>query len=212
VNEDAVRTGPPQRSRRSPDERKAAADARRERRAAVTDVAIVMEAAAAHLAVRPRTVGETRRRLRQLGYQGGLREQAIDRLIELGYLDDAAYARAWIESRDRAHPRGEVALRRELRTRGVAEDVISAALSERSAAAAGPVDGHHDPVGADGASGRGDELAARRLLERRRASLEREPDPRRRRNKAYAMLARNGFDPDVCQRLAYAFMGDRLAV
>jgi regulatory protein len=185
-------------ARRTPDERGAAADERRARCAGVTDVAIVMEAAATYLAHRPRTVEETRRRLRHLGYQADLREQAIDRLVELGYLDDAAYARAWVESRDRAHPRGEVALRRELRTRGVADVVIASALAERSA----PRHDHDAPEDTDRPSAGGDVQAAWRLVERRRASLEREPDPRRRRERAYALLARNGFDPDICREVA----------
>ena len=204
-----ARTGPSKGSERSPsDRRRVASDERRSRRAAVTDMAIVMEAAAVYLAVRPRSVEETRRRLRHLGYAADLREQAIDRLVELGYLDDAAFARAWIDSRDRAHPRGEVALRRELRTRGVADDVVTAVLSAR-AAPQGREDGLDD---ADGPSMSGDERAAWRLVGRRRASLEREPDPRRRRQKAYAMLARNGFDPDVCQRVANALVTGALAV
>ncbi len=53
-----------------------------------------------------------------------------------------------------------------------------------------------------------DEIAARRLLERRAASLRRDPDPRKRRHKAYALLARNGFDPGVCARVAAAFVAD----
>jgi hypothetical protein len=34
----------------------------------------------------------------------------------------------------------------------------------------------------------------------------REPDPRRRRAKAYALLARNGFDPVVCSTVAAAWL------
>ena len=52
-----------------------------------------------------------------------------------------------------------------------------------------------------------DRDAASRLLDRRRASLEREPDHRRRRQKAYALLARNGFGPDVCHEVAGAVIG-----
>jgi len=44
--------------------------------------------------------------------------------------------------------------------------------------------------------------AARRLLERNARSLERVADPRQRRARAYALLARNGFDPDVCREVA----------
>ena len=31
------------------------------------------------------------------------------------------------------------------------------------------------------------------------AALDREPVPQKRRQKAYALLARNGFDPDTCR-------------
>ncbi len=155
-----------------------------------------MEAAAAFLAVRSRSVEETRRRLNQLGYPPALCDQVVERLVALGYLDDAAFARAWIESRDRARPRGTVALRRELQRKGVPDDTIGAALGERDTrvAAADQKDGEPLPSA--------DREAARQLLERRDASLRREPDPRRRRQKAYALLARNGFAPDVCHELA----------
>jgi hypothetical protein len=47
-----------------------------------------------------------------------------------------------------------------------------------------------------------DLAAAERLIARRRSALFREPDPRKRRAKVYALLARNGFDPDVCRTVA----------
>jgi regulatory protein len=196
--------------RRAADERRAAADERRERRASVTDLPTVMEAAAAYLALRPRSVDETRRRLRHAGYRADLVDQAVARLIELGYLDDAAFARAWVERRDRSRPRGELALRRELRARGVPEDAIAGALRSRGVddelAGMPDPDGDADTSPTRGPSG--DEQAAWRLVERRRASLAREPDPRRRRQKAYALLARNGFDPELCQRVASAVVAD----
>jgi regulatory protein len=198
---------------RTAQERRAAADERRERRAGVTDLAIVMEAAGSILAVRPRSVAEMRRRLRHLGYRADLCDQAVDRLSELGYLDDEELARAWVERRDRSRPRGELVLRRELRARGIPDDAIAAALRAREDPVVRTERGDASdrrPEGAgsdesDGASG--DERAARRLVERRRASLMRDPDPRRRRQRAYALLARNGFDPDLCQRVAAA-LGD----
>ena len=49
-------------------ERRARADARRAERATIEDASVVLEAAATFLAVRPRSVDETRRRLRHLGY------------------------------------------------------------------------------------------------------------------------------------------------
>jgi regulatory protein len=159
------------------------ASARLARRAEVTDPSVVMESAAAFLAVRPRSVSETRRRLRQLGYGAELVEDALGRMLELEFLDDAAFARAWVESRDRARPRGEMALRRELALKGIDRTIVDEVLGER---------GQLVDASAD-------ETAARRLLERRLAALLREADPRRRRQKAYALLARNGFDPDTCR-------------
>ena len=49
---------------------------------------------------------------------------------------------------------------------------------------------------------RADEAAAYRLIERRQRDLDRIDDPRRRRERAYALLARNGFDPGVCRTVA----------
>ena len=52
-----------------------------------------------------------------------------------------------------------------------------------------------------------DRDAAERLIERNARSLARVADPRKRRERAYALLARNGFDPDVCREVA-ATVGD----
>jgi regulatory protein len=171
--------------------------ARRERRAAVTDPDVVMAAAAALLGARPWTVSDMRRRLATLGYPTALVEVTVVRLVELGYLDDARYAAAWIASRDRSRPRGSTALRRELGRKGIEPAVIDRALVDRDDA---PGDAT-DPEGID-PDGSADLAAAARLLERRHSALMRESDLRKRRHKAYALLARNGFDPDVCARLA----------
>jgi regulatory protein len=152
-----------------------------------------MDAAAAFLAVRPRSVVETRRRLRHLGYPHVLVDRVVDRLTEMSYLDDAAFARAWVESRDRARPRGEAVLRRELVLKGVDRRVIDEVLLQR----------HDEAGGQDPNVG-----AAAALLERRRSLLSRETDPARRRNKAYALLARNGFDPETAREAATSFKID----
>jgi regulatory protein len=148
-----------------------------------------MEAAAAFLAVRPRSEAETRRRLLKLGYPEALVEEVIIRLIEISYLDDEQFARAWVESRDRARPRGANALRRELALKGVSRQVIDAVLEEREASTAA--------MGVDTERG-----AALALLARRRSALDRVPDPVKRRQRAYALLARNGFDPETCRTAA----------
>jgi regulatory protein len=169
---------------------------KRERRAAVDDPAVVLEAAARFLEARARSIGEVRRRLTSTGYRPDLVEGAITRLGELGMLDDEAFARAWVESRDRARPRGERALADELRLRGVDRAVIVAALDERREASAA-TESDDDEIAPSA-----DEAAAIRLLERNSRLLARVVDPRARRQRAYALLARNGFDPGVCAALA----------
>jgi regulatory protein len=155
----------------------------RERRGAIDDPEVVLNAALRFLEVRSRSVAEVRRRLAQAGYRDELINGAIDRLLELGVLDDETFARLWLESRDRARPRGERALRQELAQKGVERRLVDRLLDERKAE--------------DGAEER-DVTAALSLLERQRRSLDRETDPRRRRHKAYALLARNGFDAETC--------------
>jgi SOS response regulatory protein OraA/RecX len=44
--------------------------------------------------------------------------------------------------------------------------------------------------------------AAERLIARHAAQLQRVSDPRRRRQRAYALLVRNGFDSEIASRLA----------
>jgi len=174
----------------------------RSRRGAVDDPAVVLDAAARFLEVRPRSVDEVRRRLRDAGYRLDLVVAAIERLTDLGMLDDEAFARAWVESRDRARPRGERALRSELRRKGVVDSIVTEVLGERDAGLGGAA----APDGGGAPAESADETAAARLLARRGAAAAREADPRRRRAKAYALLARNGFDPDVAGRAVAAWL------
>jgi regulatory protein len=174
------------RHRRSPEER-------RSERAAVDDPDVVLEAAARFLEARSRSVAEVRRRLGRAGYRSELIEGAVARLTELGMLDDEAFGRAWVESRDRARPRGEIALRRELALKGVDRAVVDELLEERR--------DHGDAV-----AGGVDLAAAERLLARHERALARETDPRSRRRRAYALLARNGFDPSTSSAASAALV------
>ena len=167
----------------------------RERRAAIDDPAVVLEAAARFLEARSRSVQEVRRRLTGTGYRADLVDAAIARMLELGMLDDEAFARAWVESRDRARPRGERAIRAELGLKGVDRPTVDLVLGERREALSG---GGSD----DGVPVAPDLVAAERLLARHRRSLERVADPRQRRQRAYQLLARNGFDPETCREVA----------
>jgi regulatory protein len=173
--------------------------ARLARHAAEEDPQVVLAAAGRYLEARQRSVAEVRRHLEQAGYAAALVEAAVDRLVELGILEDRAFARAWLESRDRAHPRGETALRRELGLKGIERETIAEVLAERAAG----LDEYGEPLPPDE---RGDESvdlrSALALLARKGAALRRVPDARTRRQRAYALLARSGFDPGVCRAAA----------
>ncbi|NTV62940.1 MAG: regulatory protein RecX [Oscillochloris sp.] len=80
---------------------------------------------------RPRSIAEVRQRLRRAEIPAAAIEQAIERLCELGLLDDAAFSQSWLENRRTFRPRGSLALRDELRRKGVARDVIDAALANQ---------------------------------------------------------------------------------
>jgi regulatory protein len=165
--------------------------AARERRAAVDDPEVVLAAALRFLEARSRSIAEVRRRLTGAGYQPELVEGAVARLVELGMLDDAAFGAAWLESRDRARPRGERALRQEMRIKGLDGALVDDLLVERAAS------------GEDV-----DRVGAERVLTRHAAALARVTDPRARRQRAYALLARNGFDPETCAAAVRRFLAE----
>lgn len=82
------------------------------------------------LSYRPRSTTEIRRRLAKKDYSEHAIAVAIDRLERMGYLDDRAFARFWIENRNRHKPRGERALRYELRRKGISDRIIRELLDE----------------------------------------------------------------------------------
>ncbi|MGZ6266297.1 MAG: regulatory protein RecX [Candidatus Limnocylindrales bacterium] len=171
---------------------------RLERHAVEEDPAVVLNAAARFLEVRSRSVDEVRRHLAAARYPAGLIELAVARLLELGMLDDRTFGRAWVESRDRARPRGEQALRRELSLKGLDRELIAEILAERAGQDEAPDDGFGRP-GLGSAGPGADRRAAENLLKRRATALARIADPRARRQRAYALLARNGFSPEICR-------------
>lgn len=97
-------------------------------------------------------------------------EAVLGRLRETGLADDLAFARAWIENRMAFRPRGALALRSELRGKGVERAVIERALESFDEAEA---------------ASRAAEAGARKYQQL-------SPDDFRRRLSAY--LSRRGFE------------------
>jgi regulatory protein len=89
-----------------------------------------MRAAMRLIDARPRSAAELRQRLRRKEFPPEVAEQAVARLGELGLVDDAAFSRMLIESRQSFRLRGQIAIRDELRRKGVSRDVVDSALAD----------------------------------------------------------------------------------
>ena len=128
------------------------------------------------LAVRPRTRAELATVLRKRGIADSIAAEVLDRYDEVGLIDDAAFARAWVTSRHHGKGLARRALAGELRRRGVDGEVVGAALEE--------VDGDTEAA------------TARALVERKlRAMPAGPPDAVFRR--LVGMLARKGYPPGL---------------
>ncbi|MEV4810385.1 regulatory protein RecX [Micromonospora avicenniae] len=130
------------------------------------------------LAVRPRTRAELAGALAKRGISEEVAAQVLDRYDEVGIIDDAAFARAWVSSRHTGRGLARRALANELRQRGVDGDVASEALGELS-----------EETEAE---------TARALVERKLRTARGEPDAVFRR--LVGMLARKGYPPGVAIR------------
>jgi regulatory protein len=101
--------------------------------AALRDEDAVLKAvdgAARFLRYRPRSLAEVRRYLVEKNLPPPVVEAAIQRLTAMGYLDDAAFARFWAQSRGEFKPLSPRALRVELRQKGVPDAIIAEVLAE----------------------------------------------------------------------------------
>lgn len=142
------------------------------------------------------TLGELRRKLERRG-AGELAPELLDRLVELRLADDAVYSEQYVASRKSA--RGRIALTQELRRRGVEPELVAAEVgklqpAQQVAAAVGLLEKsawryrpRSDPEGSDG-----DTTEA--------AGLAISEAPHRAKAKAFAFLARRGFDAETVSR------------
>jgi len=117
-------------------------------------------------------------------HRGGVPAEAVEavlsRFTDAGLIDDAAFARAWVESRHYSRGLSRRSLSAELRRQGVQSEEIREAVDAL------------DPE---------QEVAtARRLVERKMASTRGQP-PETRVRRAASLLARKGYPPGLAFRL-----------
>ncbi|WBB47013.1 regulatory protein RecX [Verrucosispora sp. WMMA2044] len=159
--------------------RRAGGSARGDAAATPRDEAeVAREICLRQLAVRPRTRAELASALARRGISEETANQVLDRYDEVGIIDDAAFARAWVSSRHTGRGLARRALANELRQRGVDGDTASEALDELD-----------ETTEAE---------TARALVERKLRTARGEPDAVFRR--LVGMLARKGYPAGVAIR------------
>jgi regulatory protein len=132
------------------------------------------------LAARPRTKAQLAAAMQRRGVPDEAAGAILARFTEVGLIDDAAFARAWVESRHHGRGLARGALSAELKRRGVAGEDISAAVSAL------------DPD---------DEIAtARRLVAKGMPATRGRPLPIRAR-RLVGLLARKGYPAPVAYRV-----------
>jgi regulatory protein len=146
-----------------------------------------MEIAARFLATRPRSRREVERRLQRAGAEDAVIAAALDRLEQLGYVDDAAFVRWWAEQRDRHSPRGRRMVEAELRQRGIGREAIEGLRESWDDPERAPGDEH-----LPGSDQQRAMVALRRHLRGRAV-----PDDSRALQRLGMFLVRRGFDPET---------------
>jgi len=140
------------------------------------------------LTARARTRAELEGQLAKRGYPYDVSKRVLDRLTQVGLIDDADFAEQWVRSRRANAGKGKRALAAELRTKGVDNDVIMAAL---------------DGIDAGAERQRAEKLVRDRL---RREKLGDDDDAKIAR-RLVGMLARRGYS----QTMAFDVVKDELA-
>ena len=133
------------------------------------------------LTLAPRTRAQLADALRKRGIPDDVADDVLGRFTDVGLIDDAAFARSWVESRHYSRGLAARALSAELKQRGVAADEIRAAIDEQL----GP---------------EAEVAAARRLVEAKLAVTRALP-PEQRTRRLAGLLARKGYPAGLAFRV-----------
>ncbi len=138
----------------------------------------------------PRTRGQLGDALRRRRVPEEAAARVLDRFTDVGLIDDAAFARAWVTSRHSGRGLARRALADELRRRGVDRSTIESAVATV------------DPA---------DEDAAARALVARRLPLMEGLDAAARVRRLTGMLGRKGYPAGVAYRVVREVLDDASA-
>jgi regulatory protein len=126
------------------------------------------------IATRDRTISELRSYLQGKRVEPAAIADAVETLVDAGFLDDARYARQFAEDKRTLERWGSERIARDLRRRGVGPELVEAAVASR---------------------GRDAEMQTAMLL--LEASFPEPPADDRGRDRAWSLLVRRGYEPDL---------------
>ncbi|HEX6195726.1 MAG TPA: regulatory protein RecX [Jiangellaceae bacterium] len=132
------------------------------------------------LAAAPQTRAQLDEAMAKRGVPDDVRVEVLDRFTDVGLIDDATFARMWVESRHSGRGLARRALGHELRKRGVDGAIVDRAVAEI------------DPES--------EEATARELVAKRLAST-RGMDAEKRTRRLAGMLARKGYPAGLAYRV-----------
>jgi regulatory protein len=141
------------------------------------------------LTVAARTRAQLSDAMARRGVPDEVAEAVLDRFEEVRLVDDEDFARQWVQTRHAGRGLSRRALRRELQTRGVADETVQAAVDEITPEA---------------------ELEAARQLVRRRLAGLVSDDPVRRTRRLAGMLGRKGYGTSVALRAIRDVTGEEV--
>ncbi|MBM3322918.1 hypothetical protein FJY69_05530 [candidate division WOR-3 bacterium] len=130
------------------------------------------------LSYKARTTAELSQRLTRKGFPPETIRETLDRLAELGMVNDEGYARQFVQDRISIGHKGRWRVRQELVKRGISREQAEAALAQAP-----------------------DELAAARAVTGKYLERNRRLEPAVLKRRLYAFLARRGFSPDTIQQV-----------
>lgn len=83
-----------------------------------------------YVLVRPRSQREVQQYIRRKRYDQALSSDSVAKLMTRGYIDDAVFAKAWVQNRSATKPVSARRLRLELRQKGISDDLIARAMAD----------------------------------------------------------------------------------
>ena len=148
-----------------------------------------LDRAVGYLAARARSKREIEQKLLQAGYRPCTVEMVIYKLERENLLDDADFARQWVESRS-THKLGRNRIAQELRRKGISQEEAEEALSA--------IDDEDQLSGA---------IA---LAEKTAVRIKPGEDPRKAASRIAGMLARRGYSWDVAKEAIQHALSDKI--